>query len=86
MARSKIHRRVAKNLVDNDFEIVSQIIWVKQHFSLSRGDYHWKHEPCWYVVKKGHKHNWKGDRKQCTVWEIKNLNAFGGKAEEGDEN
>lgn len=76
---------VEKSLRDCDFEVKSLIIWVKQHFALSRGDYHWKHEPCWYAVKKGCKHNWKGDRKQTTVWEIENLNAFGGKAEEGEE-
>lgn len=68
---------IARNLEDCDYQIVSQIIWVKQHFALSRGDYHWKHESCWYAVKKGCQHNWKGDRKQCTVWEIANLNAFG---------
>lgn len=75
---------VARNLEDCDFEIVSQIIWSKQHFALSRGDYHWKHEPCWYAVKKGHAHNWKGDRKQSTVWDIANLNCFG-KSKDEDE-
>jgi DNA modification methylase len=75
---------VARNLEDCDFEIVSQIIWNKQNFALSRGDYHWKHEPCWYAVRKGHNHNWKGDRKQTTVWEIANLNAFGKNKEEDE--
>ncbi len=68
---------VARNLEDCEYEIVGQIIWYKQHFALSMGDYHWKHEPCWYAVKKGHNHNWKGDRKQTTVWEIASLNCFG---------
>jgi DNA modification methylase len=76
---------VEKSLTDSGFDIVSQIIWVKQHFALSRGDYHWQHEPCWYAVKKGHAHNWQGSRKEATIWEISNLNAFGGKAEEGEE-
>lgn len=75
---------VAKNLENCEYDIISQIIWVKQHFALSRGDYHWQHEPCWYAVKKGHNHNWKGDRKQTTIWEISNLNAFG-KSNEEDE-
>lgn len=75
---------VAKNLEDCEFEITSQIIWAKQHFALSRGDYHWKHEPCWYAVRKGHNHNWKGDRKQTTIWEIANLNCFG-KSKDEDE-
>jgi DNA modification methylase len=35
---------------------------------MSRGDYHWQHEPCWYAVRK--KGNWTGDRKQTTLWSI----------------
>jgi DNA modification methylase len=77
--------KVEKSLTDNDYEIISQIIWVKQHFALSRGDYHWQHEPCWYAVKKGHQHNWQGARDQYTTWEISNLNAFGGKENDSDE-
>lgn len=65
---------VAKNLIDCDFDIVSQIIWAKPNFAISRGDYHWKHEPCWYAVKRGETHNWQGARDQPTVWEIKNAN------------
>ena len=68
---------VGEHLKACGFDIVSQIIWVKQHFALSRGDYHWQHEPCWYAVKKGKKHNWQGDRKQSTTWEIMNNNSFG---------
>jgi len=50
------------------FERRSQIIWVKNNFAISRGDYHWRHEPCWYVVRGiGY---WNGDRTQSTVWEI----------------
>src|SRR5271155_537378 len=75
---------ISKNLEDCGFERKSLIIWVKQHFAFSRGDYHWKHEACWYVVKKGHKHNWKGDRKQTTIWEIANLSAFGKNKEEDE--
>lgn len=75
---------VAKSIDDCDFERKSLIIWVKQHFALSRGDYHWKHEPCWYAVRKGQSHNWKGDRKQTTTWEIANLSAFG-KSQDEDE-
>lgn len=76
---------VAKNLEECGYEIISQIIWAKQHLVLSRGDYHWKHEPCWYAVKKGHQHNWKGDRKQTTVWEISNLNPMGKSKNEDDK-
>jgi DNA modification methylase len=73
---------VAKNLEDCGFDIVSQIIWAKQHFALSRGDYHWQHEPCWYAVRKGSKHHWRGARDQSTLWEIKNNNSFGNSEKE----
>jgi DNA modification methylase len=50
------------------FEIRAQIIWAKDRFALSRGHYHWQHEPCWYAVRnKGH---WAGDRSQSTLWNI----------------
>ena len=51
------------------FEIRSQIIWSKDRFALSRGHYHWMHEPCWYAVR-GSSH-WMGDRSQNTLWSIK---------------
>ncbi|XWQ69161.1 DNA methyltransferase [Sinorhizobium meliloti] len=50
------------------FQIRSQIIWAKDRFALSRGDYHWQHEPCWYAVRQ--KGNWCGDRSQSTLWTI----------------
>ena len=53
-----------------NFAIRGQIIWGKDRFALSRGDYHWRHEPCWYVVREGSKGHWAGDRKQSTLWEI----------------
>jgi DNA modification methylase len=76
---------VEKSLTDSEYEIISQIIWVKQQFALSRGDYHWQHEPCWYAIKKGHSHNWQGSRKEATIWEISNLNCFGKSKEDGEE-
>jgi DNA modification methylase len=52
------------------FELRSQIIWAKPNFSISRGHYHWRHEPCWYAVRKGTTARWAGDRQQTTVWDI----------------
>ncbi len=75
-------QEVAENLDQCGFGIISQIIWAKQHFVLSRGNYHWQHEPCWYAVRRGEKHNWQGARDQATIWEIKNNNAFGNSAKE----
>lgn len=66
----KFTSTVQDSLERCDFEIRSQIIWSKDKFALSRGNYHWQHEPCWYAVKKGNKGNWAGDRKQSTVWNI----------------
>jgi DNA methylase len=73
---------VAQSIDAAGFGIRSQIIWAKQHFALSRGDYHWQHEPCFYCVRKGKSSNWAGDRKQSTLWEVSNLNPFGGNREE----
>jgi DNA modification methylase len=66
---------VMSNLRDAGFETKQQIIWRKSHFVLGRANYHWQHEPCWYAVKKGAKSNWKGDRKQTTVWDCEAPNA-----------
>ena len=64
---------VETSLLSAGLEIRSQIIWVKDRFALSRGDYHWRHEPCWYAVRKGRKGNWQGGRKQDTIWRIDGL-------------
>lgn len=61
---------VSKQLADAKFLLRSQIIWRKRRFAISRGHYHWQHEPCWYAVRKGHTATWTGDRKQRTVWEL----------------
>lgn len=61
---------VQRNLEAAGFEIRAQIIWRKAHFAISRGHYHWQHEPCWYAVRKGCTASWIGDRKQTTVWDI----------------
>jgi DNA modification methylase len=61
---------VAESLEAAGFAIRSQIIWAKERLVLSRGDYHWMHEPMWYAVKKTGKGHWAGDRKQTTLWQI----------------
>ena len=55
---------------DAGYEIRSQLIWRKQKLVLSRGHYHWRHEPCWYAVRKGATAHWVGDRSQSTVWDV----------------
>ena len=69
---------VAASLQGCGFAIRSQIVWAKQHFAMSRGHYHWRHEPCWYAVRQGRSGRWCGGRTESTVWEVANLNPFGG--------
>ena len=51
-----------------------QIIWVKPVLLLTRGQYHWKHEPCFMGWVQGHQPPdyglGNGERTQTTVWEI----------------
>jgi ParB-like chromosome segregation protein Spo0J len=61
---------VAESLEACDFLIRSQIVWAKDRLVLSRGNYHWQHEPCWYAVRKKGRADWSGDRKQTTLWQI----------------
>ncbi|WP_223428695.1 site-specific DNA-methyltransferase [Tateyamaria pelophila] len=65
-------REVIESLEVCGFLLRSQIIWAKERLVLSRGDYHWQHEPCAYAVKKSGKGHWAGDRKQTTLWQIPN--------------
>lgn len=59
---------VALDLRAAGYNIRSQIIWAKKRFAISRGDYHWAHEPCWYAVKDGEPGGYHGGRKQSTLW------------------
>lgn len=61
---------VAESLNACGYAIRSQIIWAKPHFVLSRGDYHWQHECCWYAVRDGGKSRWQGSRSESTLWTI----------------
>ena len=61
---------VAASLVDSGFDLRSQIIWNKSVMVMGRGYYHWKHEPCWYAVKKGRPGRWLSGRDQTTVWDL----------------
>lgn len=69
---------VAASLEQAEFVLRSQIVWVKQHFAMSRGNYHWQHEPAWYAVRSNATSRWQGDRCQTTVWQVPNLNPMGG--------
>jgi DNA modification methylase len=74
---------VFDGLQEAGFEVRQQIIWVKQIHALSRSHYQWKHEPCWYAVRKGASACWDGGRKQMTVWEDASpIAGFGGGSDE----
>jgi hypothetical protein len=73
---------VASGLEATGLRIRAQVIWVKQHFALGRGDFHWQHEPCWYAVREGKSSHWSGKRTQSTVWQVPNLNPIGGSRDE----
>ena len=51
-----------------------QIIWVKPVLVMGRGQYHWKHEPCFMGWVKGHPPPdyglGNGERTQTTIWKI----------------
>ena len=51
-----------------------QIIWVKPALLLGRGQYHWRHEPCFFGWVEGHQPpdygEGNGERTQTTVWEL----------------
>ena len=57
-----------------DVVLHRQIIWVKPSLLLTRGQYHWKHEPCFMGWVQGHQPpdygRGHGERDQDTVWEI----------------
>lgn len=85
---------VAESLIATGFKIRAQIIWVKTRHAISRGHYHWQHEPAFYAqkpdtednwrfgndhevgayaVRAGTPAQWKGGRKQTTVWFIDHI-------------
>lgn len=84
-------REVEDSLVASGFSVRVQIVWVKTRAAISRGHYHYQHEPAFYaerdpedgwsvdqenlayVVRTGKSANWRGGRKQTTVWFIEHL-------------
>jgi DNA modification methylase len=60
---------VAVGLERIGFHVRQQIIWNKTAAAMSRQAYHWKHEPCWYAVRRGKTARWLGSRDQSTIWD-----------------
>jgi DNA modification methylase len=61
---------VQTSLEEAGFVMRAQIVWAKDRLALSRGDYHWQHEPCWYAVRDGAAGHRTDDRTQTTLWTI----------------
>jgi DNA modification methylase len=61
---------VQASLEQCGFKIRAQIVWAKDRMALSRGDYHWQHEPVWYAVREGKTGLRTEDRTQTTLWTI----------------
>lgn len=53
-----------------DILIHRQIIWVKPSLIMGRGDYHWRHELCFYGWIRDKHCAWLRGRDQDTVWEV----------------
>jgi DNA modification methylase len=48
---------------------------------MGRSWYHWSHEPCWIVGRKGAKVAFLGSRDQGTVWRVPSSKIMGGSRE-----
>jgi DNA modification methylase len=50
---------VEASLVACSFKVRAQVVWVKTRPVISRGAYHWQHEPALYAVQDGADDNWR---------------------------
>jgi DNA modification methylase len=50
---------VAESLAASKFRLRAQIVWVKTKSIISRGDYHWQHEPLFNAVREGEDDQWR---------------------------
>ncbi len=56
-----------KTVIESGLDIKENLIWVKQHFTLGRQDYQWRHEPCLYGWKPGAAHYFSEKRNISTI-------------------
>jgi len=59
-----------RSFLEAGFKLSSCLIWRKNALVLSRGDYHWQHEPILYGWKPGAAHRWLGARDKTTIVEF----------------
>jgi DNA modification methylase len=63
---------VLEAIRDNGYEVRAQIIWNKNQaqYGALTAQYKQKHEPCFYVFRKGQAPYWYGPTNEITVWDI----------------
>lgn len=57
---------VEASLSSHGLKVRSQIVWVKTRPVISRGNYHWQHEPCFYATREGERDRWQHDHELAT--------------------
>lgn len=63
---------VAQSLESMGLSIRAQIIWVKTRPAISRGHYHWQHEPAFYAQKPETDDNWRfGDDHEVAGYAVR---------------
>ena len=60
-----------KIFYDEGFVNTTQLVFVKNHFSIGWGDYHFKHEMALYGFRKRNERCWNGGRNKTTVLQFK---------------
>lgn len=73
---SKEHINFESSMKDNNINVRTQIIWVKNVATFGFAQYKWKHEPILYGAKENGSLQFYGDRKNTTVWENLNHDVF----------
>ncbi len=61
------HINFDQALNNNRLHVRQELVWNKNHFTLGRQDYQWKHEPCMYGWKDGAAHYFGNSRSNASV-------------------
>ena len=61
------HINFEQALNNNRLHVRQELVWNKNHFTLGRQDYQWKHEPCMYGWKDGAAHYFVNSRSNASV-------------------
>ena len=61
------HINFEQALKNNRLQVRQELVWNKNHFTLGRQDYQWKHEPCLYGWKDGAAHYFVNSRSNASV-------------------